>query len=58
MLILCALADKTKAQTFAIRYLGSPQAIIKYEKARAVWHDSQFDYYSSFHFRGGDSDSD
>ncbi len=56
--LACALADKTKAQTSVIRYLGSPQAIIKYEKARAVWHDSQFDYYSSLHFRGGDSDSD
>ena len=56
--LVCTLAYKTKAQTFAIRYLGSPQAIIKYEKVCAIWHNSQFDYYSSLHFRGGDSDSD
>lgn len=32
---VCAIAIK-KAQTFVIRCLGSPQAIIKYEKAHAV----------------------
>lgn len=40
--LVCTVADKTKAQTSVIRYLGSPQAIINYEKVRAVWHDSQY----------------
>ena len=49
---------KEKAQTVAIRCLGSPQATILYGKSALRVHPNKNCLLLVLHFRGGDSDSD